>query len=294
MTLVEPIGEISAFLQYLDPLERKDAFAVGPLSFRDTARFVAANQIAAAAQQLCDSLDGETGPVAEGLVAPVRAVAKNCAVAKEKREETRLTGCKEAVASLEQHLADAARSAPAVKAGATNAKLPTVGFEAITKEARRHVGSFLEALGPRPLEEQFIAERERLSGYEELCNGGCDDLISACEQATGESIAMRAQGPSEFQPIADERLEHVKLQCKAIRAAKWYVARLEERCAKRPEPSDVGYRQSLVLDCAVACQRREPADPLPAAVKTLRAKMCNDCSDGATCIAAATLMFSRD
>ncbi len=106
---------------------------------------------------------------------------------------------------------------------------------------------------------------------------------------------MRAQGPSEFQPIADERLEHVKLQCKAIRAAKRHVARFEERCAKRPEPSDVRTRQRLVVDCAVACLAgRELADPLPAAVKTLRAKMCNDCSDGATCNAAATLMFRRD
>jgi hypothetical protein len=252
--LAEPVGKIAAYIPYVVPPSNADPYAPKRTDL-DRGTIFAANEIRHVANHTRQRLQRAGG--ADELKSSFGDVAAACADIK---DETALGKCTASVKALDEALGQAG--------GKTSAKIPRVGPDAITADAKKAIDPFVKAQAPSDLEKAFVEKR-------------ADPKVSAADTATAcENAAMSLEQIARAYDKADEDLRlvavtrHMSLQsqCNKVRAADVLHKELVE-CGKKKPLSD---------ECKTACGRAKGivTAGVPAAslkqMETDHAEICED------------------
>ncbi len=225
--LAGPIGEISAFLPYLEPPK-----ADGKHDPRPTARDVQPRQERAAnAIRLAATAARQRGksPVTKKLGDALATVARDCTRAE---GDEAIKKCKDAVAALDVELEKQSKAAS--DAGATS-KIPRIGNDAIDAAAKKKLEPFLKALGPTP------KESETLKALEDE-KADIAQLIMTCDAAALEQKEVEGTYEGKDEDLRKLAVKHrfaIEAICRGVRRVDALRAELkpceEEKNKDTPE-----------------------------------------------------------
>jgi len=241
--LKEPVGLISAYLPYLlRPADDKEKYTPKRRPDLEKATICSANEIRHAANQARQKI----GPAGlKDLEAALLAVATDCTDASEPEAADK---CNAAVQKLDAELKKTADANP-------SAKIPRIGPEAITEDAKKRITPFLKAKGPSAAEKAYVVKRADAAASE-------DDVIAACQAAAEEADKAAKAFDKADEPIrliAVTRKMSMDSQCGALTATGNLEKDVKD-CRKKPK----------TIECKLACSKAKQRieDGLPAAAFT--------------------------
>ncbi len=203
--LTEPIGEMAAYLPYLETPKadgkydpRPAARDVGPRKERaaNAIRFAAA----AARQRSKTEAVKQLGPA-------LADVGRGCTRAE---EDDAVKKCKDAINALDAELEKLGKAAS--EAGAT-AKIPRIGPEAITPKSKKELEPYLRALGPTP------KEVVTLKALNDKSTDVAQFLITCDEAAEEQKLVEKTfEGKDEeLRKLAVKHRFAIEAVCRAVR-----------------------------------------------------------------------------
>jgi hypothetical protein len=245
-SIVEQIGLISAYRPHLAPPDDTVKYFPKRHADLDRAMGAAANEIRHAANAARQNLERAGAAGTKDLEAAFKAVT---AVCMDTQETEVVAKCATAVTALDAALekAEAARTA----AGAAT-KIPRLGPDAITAEAKKALGVLLRAKGTGASEAEYVKKRAdpgAISG----------EVISACQTAASEAEETQKQLERVDEPIRLVAVTHkmaLDSQCSKLGAAENLRKEVGD-CKKKAKSTE----------CKIACGKAKVMieDGLPAA-----------------------------
>jgi hypothetical protein len=244
--LAQPVALISAYQPYLHAPDGTDPYAPKRRNDLQKAGACAAGEIRFAATGARQKLDTSAAATKE-VGAALAEISKVCADA---AEETAFATCDAAVKALDAALVKA--SAAATAAGAAG-KLPRVGAETVTDEARKAIAPFLKALQPGPAEQAYFAKRADTKA-------SFNDVLGACQAAGEEAAGMGKAFEHADEPLRLIAVTHklsIDSQCRTLEATEPMRKDLSD-CRKKAKSSE----------CKIVCAkvRSRIEEGVPAAV----------------------------